>query len=216
MGYVYRGGSLVCDGCTSTGAKLRECTYFVTEPNGQRLRYCSPVALCDGCLAKVGGRAGLHAKCKEGAARSQAGSDAKAARLAAGELFVSSALSGRTWYVPAGLTGVQFSGRAGAQTWRLVPHEDYDREYRAKGLMLALSDFPGALPWEDNPDVRKAREAGQIHAYTVVPLSAPHCEQFEPFELFGTDVGKVAREARKQLGHDQCGIVRSDTLGVSA
>lgn len=212
MGYVYRDGALVCDKCSSKGAELRLCPFSVKEPNGQRLRYCSPSALCDGCFAEIGGNAVLHAKCRQGARDSQAESDARGARLAAGEQFVSSALSGRSWYVPAGLVGAEFRGLNGAQTWLLIPEADYRREYRAKGLMLAVSDFPGAQVWEDDPDKRKAREAGQVHAYTVLPLTPGISPQFEPFELHGTDIAEVAREATRRLGHESRGIVRSDTL----
>ena len=212
MGYCYKGGELVCDGCGTPGALKRLCSAWVTAANGQRMRWCPPPALCGGCFAKEGGTKGVHAKCKAAAAEDQARENARKARLEAGEQFVSSALSGASWYVPAGLVGAQFAGLGGVRTWLLIPAEDYRREYNAKGLELAVSDFPGAAVWEDDPDKRKAREAGQVHAYTVVPLSAPHCPQFEPFELFGTDIGEVAREATRKLGHEQRGIVRSDTL----
>lgn len=214
MGYVYRDGSLVCDKCTSKGAEPRLCPYFVTEPSGQRLRYCSPSALCAGCFAEIGGR--LHAKCKQGARDSQAENDSKSARLAAGEQFISSALSGCTWHVPEGLVGASFDGRGTVKTWRLIPQADYHREYRAKGLMLALSDFPGAAVWEDDPDARAAREAGTEQAYVVGPVSVPSCPQFEQFEVTApagdAGFGEVRRTAEQRLGHEHFWIVRRDTL----
>jgi hypothetical protein len=212
MGHVYvKGGGLVCELCGGPGAVERPCTYFVTEPGGQRLRYCKPDALCDACLARIGGPAKLHAACKEGARKSQAENDARSARLDAGELFVSCALSGRTWYVPAGQVGAHFTGRNGAQAWLLVPEGDYRREYAAKGLTLALSDFPGAVVWEDNPDVRKAREAGMTHVYVVAPVSV--CpEQFEAFEVSGPGVIAVMAVALERLGHEHYSIQRKDAV----
>lgn len=154
MGYVHRAGSLVCDKCSSTGARKRLCPCWVTEPDGQRLRYCSPLALCGGCFAEIGGSAKLHAKCKAGAAEMQAKNDEKSARLAAGELFIATALSGASWNVPAGQVGARFRGLLGAEDWRLIPSQDYTRVQRAKGTMTALSDFPLAPAWDDNPDIR--------------------------------------------------------------
>lgn len=161
MGYITApNGTLACDTCCTPGAQLRECPYWVTEPGGQKLRYCSPAALCDSCLAGIGGSARLHARCKEGARKSQADNDARSARLADGEMFARCALSGSSWHVPAGLVGAHFTGSGGAQTWLLIPEADYQREHRAKGLMLAASDFPGAPVWETTPTcARHARRA---------------------------------------------------------
>jgi hypothetical protein len=192
---------------------LRPCTFFVTEPNGQRLRYCKPNALCDSCLAKIGGLAKLHADCRQGAHDTQAQNDAMAARLDTGELFIASALSGRSWHVPAGQVGAEFAGRGKAHVWLLVPQEDYRREHNAKGQALAASDFPGAPVWEDDPDVRKAREAGTEQVYVVGPISVnPH--QFERFEVtaLADEFGKVRRIAEQRLGHEHFWIVRKDTL----
>jgi hypothetical protein len=179
------------------------------------LRYCKPSALCDGCLASIGGLARLHAACREGARKSQAENDVRSARLAAGELFISSALSGPAWYVPAGQVGAEFAGRGGVKTWRLIPRDDYRREYSAKGVMLAISDFPGAPPWDDDPDTRKAREAGTEQVYVVAPISV--CPvQFEPFEVTADDFGKVLAAAWERLGHEHYSIQRKDAIPVSA
>jgi hypothetical protein len=154
MGYITApNGSLVCDACLAQGAKLRKCPYWVTELNGQRLRYCIPSALCAACFAKVGGSSKLHAKCKQGAAESQAEINAKGARLEAGEMFVQCAFGYGDRGLPPGAGGVLFRGLNGAQTWRLVDGAGYRHIQRAKGTMTALSDFPGAPVWENNPDV---------------------------------------------------------------
>lgn len=211
MGYCYHGGELVCDSCGTPGAVKRLCPAWVTAANGQRSRWCPPPALCGGCFTRGGGTKGVHGKCKAAAAEDQAREDGRKARLADGELFVSSALSGAGRYVPAGLVGAQFTGLNGARTWLLVPGEAYSREYRARGLDLALSDFPGMPVWEDNPDVRRAREAGQVHDYLVAPVSVC-AEQFEAFEVPALSVGAASAVARQRLGHEHYSVVRADTV----
>lgn len=212
MGYITApDGTLACDACGTPGARLRKCPYWVTEPGGQRLRYCSPAALCDPCLAKAGGSAKLHARCEQGAADSQAENDARVTRLDAGELFIGCALSGAGWYLPAGQVGAEFTGRGGTRTWLLVPEDEYQRAHRAKGLMLAVSDFPGAPVWEDNPDARRAREAGMTHLYWVAPLSLDP-DPFEAFEVPALDAGAASAAARQRLGHERYSVVRKDTL----
>jgi hypothetical protein len=113
--------------------------------------------------------------------------------------------------------GASFTGRGGARIWLLVPEADYDREYRAKGLMLAISDFPGAAVWEDNPDVRKAREVGTEQVYVVGPVSVSSY-QFERFEVtaLADEFGRVRAEAERRLGHEHFWIVRKDTLAEAS
>jgi hypothetical protein len=211
MGYCYQGGQLVCDGCGAPGAKKRLCTAWVTAASGQRMRWCSPPALCAACLAKEGGTRGVHARCKAEAAADQVREDARRARLEAGELFISSALSGAAHYVPDGQVGALFAGLRGARAWLLVPAEAYRQAYKARGADLALSDFPGMPVWEDDPDARAVREAGQVHAYLVQPVSVC-AEQFEPFEVHADGHGPAWADARARLGHESFSVVRSDTV----
>lgn len=212
MGYCYdRDNGLVCDSCGGSGPRLgvkkRTCAYRVDG-----MPYCPAPALCSACYRDEGGLRGVHGeKCQAGAAKSQAESDAMSARRAAGELFISGALSGPTWYVPAGQVGAEFAGRDGVRAWRLIPEDDYRREYGAKGLALALSDFPGTPVWEDDPGVRKAREAGQVHVYVVAPVSV--CpEQFEAFEVTALDVIAVQAVAWERLGHEHYSVQRKDAV----
>lgn len=85
MGYCYSGNKLVCDGCGGTGGvRKRTCPCKVTFRNRDgstgSLPYCSPPALCSGCLKRLGGSAKIHAECAEGAARSQKEHDERARR----------------------------------------------------------------------------------------------------------------------------------------
>ena len=87
------------------------------------------------------------------ASESQAEINAKGARLKAGEMYVQCAFGYGGRGLPPGAAGVLFCGLNGAQTWRLVDGAGHSRIPRAKGTMTALSDFPDAPVWENNPDV---------------------------------------------------------------
>lgn len=148
MGYSYgqtASGSwaLACDRCpTAGGVRKRTCTYKVLTDSlhGGRhaLPYCSPPALCSPCYAAVGGAKGLHARCAEGAAASQAEYDAVEARLDAGEFISASGFGSWHEHVPDGFVGRIFRGRAG-ERYALIP-EDADKH-------SVLSDVVGAKPW---------------------------------------------------------------------
>jgi len=144
MGYSYDlRGRLACDSCGACGqTRKRTCPHKVHYASGGALPYCYPSALCPGCYAKH--KATLHTGCKDGAAKRTAEEAAKHARLAAGELEVTSAYG--SWHptVPEGYTGVIFRGVDRAEVYRLIAREQYD-----PGVRRYLSEYPDAHPWTD-------------------------------------------------------------------
>jgi hypothetical protein len=140
MGYCHDSrGRLCCDACGQPGGvRKRLCPHFVTFPTvrgRQRLRNCSPPALCPACFHREGGTVGIHGGCRAAAAKSQAEYDAIEAAWDAGESFIVSATA-----VADGIVAVTFRGLAG-ETRRLVPAADYDYQQRPR-----LSDYPQAAP----------------------------------------------------------------------
>lgn len=148
MGYSYdMRGRLACDSCGRTGeTRKRPCPHKVTTETGQVLRYCQAPALCGDCLRKHGGTAGVHAGCKEGAAKSQARYDARRERLAAGEAQVMCAWGDWHELVPTGLVGALFIGADKVEHCVLLRVQDYDPSTKPW-----LSDYPDAMPWENHP-----------------------------------------------------------------
>lgn len=130
MGYsTDNRGRLCCDNCgTAGGVRRRKCPHTVTTDNarsvdGRRhvLSYCPAPAVCAACWAQLGGNAGVHGGCAEGAAASQADYDRTQARLDAGHVMVMSAAG--SWHddVPEGwvmLTGSD-------ERAYLLPADDY-------------------------------------------------------------------------------------------
>lgn len=136
MGYGYGVSAsgryaLACDNCgTVGGVRKRTCPHKVL---GDTLRcavrvavpYCKAPAVCSECFAKLGKTKGLHARCAEPAAASQAEHDAIEAALDAGEAFVIAAWGDWADEVPAGHTKVLFKGRNG-EIERIMPHNLYN------------------------------------------------------------------------------------------
>lgn len=135
MGYCFDPrGRIVCDSCgVSGGVRKRRCAYKVDG-----LPYCPAPALCGPCYSKHGGLRGVHGeRCREGAAESQARSDADKAREAAGDRKVRSAYG--SWHedVPKGKVGVYY----GDDTYVLVDEAEYKYPYPW------LSELGTAEPW---------------------------------------------------------------------
>jgi hypothetical protein len=140
---------LACDRCgNGGGVRRRTCTARVRYPQdgpGHALPYCPAPALCQGCLAAVGGSRGLHAECHAPAAKATAENQRIADRIAGGDLQVVTGWGDWHKDVPAGMVGVRFArnrtdGRSDPPTYRLVPEADYRAGF--------LSDYPDAVPWD--------------------------------------------------------------------
>lgn len=157
MGYSYGRNAagnwaLACDNCGDVGSvRKRPCRFKVLGDShrtmdGKRhaLPYCQPPALCSPCFTRLGGTRGVHGdECRDGAAYFQARADAKEAALDAGLGLVAAAWGDWQEYVPEGMTGVLFTGRASKpEFYRLVPADSYH-----PGAKPALTDYPEAVPW---------------------------------------------------------------------
>lgn len=138
MGYSYGRtasgrSALSCDNCGGVGdTRKRVCPHKVLcsshRIGGQRhaLPYCPAPAVCSACWKTLGGNAVLHGeKCREGAAASQALSDAEQALIDAGAALRRAAWGDWQGPVPKGMVGVLFSGPAGDEA-HLVTKAAYD------------------------------------------------------------------------------------------
>lgn len=146
MGYSYCAttGRLACDGCGAAEGTTRKrtCPHRVQHAEGFSLPYCYPSALCRACYARH--KATLHDACEAGAAAQTAKQQQRAAHFAAGEYERRTAWGSWHALVPAGKVGVVFVNAAGAEEYRLLPHESY-----ADGAWL--SEYPDAQPWDVHP-----------------------------------------------------------------
>lgn len=142
--------ALSCDNCGNVGGvRKRTCPHKVTidSSRGPRhaLSYCYPPAVCQPCYKTLGGLRGIHGQdCADGAAKSQAGYDAKQAKLDAGDLMVLAAWGDWKAGVPEGKTLVLF-GHGHVFEHRLVPDDSYHPNTKP-----FLSDYPDATPWENH------------------------------------------------------------------
>lgn len=149
MGYCYTSnGALVCDNCGNSGhvrkrtcpAKVRCSSHKSASGTRPVLPYCHPPALCPECWKKLGGNAGVHAKCYEGAAKSQLEYDREQARLDAGDSRVSARWGSWHETVPQGSVGVCFASAAGLETWILCGPDDEKKDW--------LSEVSNPVQWE--------------------------------------------------------------------
>lgn len=149
MGYCfdYR-GRLVCDKCCRAGdVRRRKCPYKVDG-----LHYCYPPALCADCYKELGGLRGLHGdKCRDGAAASQARSDAEAARIADGDMQPAAAWGDWKEGVPDGMVGVLYRG-ADREAFYLLPKDVYQPKSGPHPWFSEVAEI--AEIWEDNPDAK--------------------------------------------------------------
>jgi hypothetical protein len=145
MGYCYERGPsgrhiLCCDSCGHAGGvRKRTCPFKVTTPEGHKLPYCYPSALCSECYTKH--KATLHKDCEAAAARSQLEYDEEKRMLEAGES--KSKVGFGSWHelVPDGMVGRGFQAKDGTMTYVLLPSE-LDQ---TRGNWL--SAYPEAEPW---------------------------------------------------------------------
>jgi hypothetical protein len=158
MGYCYGKTTsghiaLCCDVCGTTGGvRKRLCPHFVLTDNSrtstrQRIRHCSPNALCPACYDTY--KATLHDQCKADAAAAQRGYDENQSRLDRGEKMLLSARGSWDRSVPKGFVGATFGGPPSSDSIHvLIPLSDYDRtETRSRWL----SEFPATRPWILHP-----------------------------------------------------------------
>lgn len=160
MGYSYGytdsgRQALCCDQCGKPGgARKRDCVFKVLSSaiTGPRhsLHYCYAPALCGPCLKALGGSRKLHEQCAEGAAASQAQSDAAQALIDSGVPIRIYAI-GRDDDVPEGKCKVGFQTKEGVKSEYLVDLA----EYRAVGYKEAtsLADYPSAVPFPAQEEV---------------------------------------------------------------
>jgi len=154
MGYCYcaRTGRLACDACGTANGKVRKrtCPHRIVYADGGSAPYCSPPALCPECYATH--RPTLHVDCKDGAARAMQREAERGARFASGDFEVRTAwgagpaLGTSRVEVPAGLVGVRFANRAGAERFHLLAKD----RYAGQGW---LSDYAPAelAAWDAKP-----------------------------------------------------------------
>lgn len=160
MGYTYdRRGRLACDRCGAVGGvRRRTCPHLVRYPAGGALPYCPAPALCDCCWKARGGAAGVHAGCREGAARRCEQEAERGRRLEAGELERRTCWGSWCPTVPSGYVGLRFVAKGGREEYRLVPEavDAYVRQFPRTSWLseyLSVSSAMGLplVQWAD-PD----------------------------------------------------------------
>lgn len=127
MGYCYEGRKLVCDMCSTAGARKRRCPAD---------NYCPAPALCASCNAAVrkdGRWKDAHAGCYAASAAYKAKQAERARRLEDGEYLRTSAST--LWETHPDVVEVCFRNLTGAEVKLYMTRETY----RAIGLGEAAS-----------------------------------------------------------------------------